>query len=271
MTGFTTVVLIASLILWISSGVLTVFASRGESIRQKTDTTARLLLSLGTACLGLYLGSLWIAYGRPPMRSFGETRLWTAMFLVAIAMTLEFRLKDRTLRMPAICIGCLFLALDAFRPEAFDRTLPPALQSPWFVPHVAVYLAGYAVLGLAAGSAVWTLIRARFVRTGMMEEDVARLKTLIQTGTALLTTGMVMGALWAKTAWGDYWTWDPKETWAFISWAGYVALLHTGWKRGRNARTTLLLCVVCFLGILACWFIVNVLPSASSSAHAYTN
>lgn len=87
----------------------------------------------------------------------------------------------------------------------------PALQSPWFAPHVIVYMFSYAMLGAAALIAIYLLIRAR--RKGIDEGMMSLCDNLVYVGMAFLTIGMLFGALWAKEAWGHYWNWDPKETW----------------------------------------------------------
>ena len=86
-------------------------------------------------------------------------------------------------------------------------------------------------------------------------------------GFPLLTVAIITGAIWAETAWGTYWSWDPKETWSLITWFIYAALLHgrltTGW-RGRKAA---LLSIIGFFILLFTFLGVNLLPS--DSQHKY--
>ena len=89
------------------------------------------------------------------------------------------------------------------------KTLVPALQSPWFAPHVFVYIFAYTLLGIAVVIAWWK-----------------RVDDLVYVSFAFLTFGMLFGALWAKEAWGHYWSWDPKETWALITFMVYAVPLH---------------------------------------------
>ena len=111
----------------------------------------------------------------------------------------------------------------------------PALQSPWFIPHLIVYMAGYAMLAMAALMAVYLLFRwpvgaghdgsrhSRLDRESP-EREMGIADNLVYVGLAFLTFGMLFGALWAKEAWGHYWAWDPKETWAAITWLCYLLL-----------------------------------------------
>ncbi|MBR5703172.1 MAG: cytochrome c biogenesis protein CcsA [Bacteroidales bacterium] len=142
-----------------------------------------------------------------------------------------------------------------FTPVFRAKQLMPALQSPWFVPHVAVYMLSYALLAAA---------------TLMAFKDKAITDNLTQLGVAFLTIGMLLGAIWAKQAWGHYWTWDPKETWAAITWLCYLLYIHFRIIRPNNwkmARWILLLAFVC---LQMCWWGINYLPSAGVvSMHTY--
>ena len=89
---------------------------------------------------------------------------------------------------------------------------------------------------------------------------------------AFLSLGMLSGSLWAKQAWGTYWNWDPKETWAAVTWCIYMIYIHLRLidrKAGRKVLTTLL--IAGFIGLQMCWWGVNYLPSAQGSQHVYSN
>lgn len=88
-------------------------------------------------------------------------------------------------------------------------------------------------------------------------------------GFVLLTFGLIFGALWAKEAWGHYWTWDPKETWAFISWLAYLGYLHLVACKTDPRKLQWYLGLAFFV-LLVCWFGVNYLPSAQNSVHTYS-
>ena len=96
------------------------------------------------------------------------------------------------------------------KPEIHDQSLMPALQSVWFIPHVTVYMFSYSVLGCAFIIALTGLFRHK-------EEYLHTADNLVYAGVAFLSIGMLLGSLWAKEAWGNYWSWDPKETWAAIT------------------------------------------------------
>ena len=93
---------------------------------------------------------------------------------------------------------------------------------------------------------------------------------LVYVGTAFLTIGMLFGALWAKEAWGHYWSWDPKETWAAATWLGNLLYIHFRFQKNKQYRAALGILVFAFILLQVCWFGVNYLPSAQgNSVHVY--
>ncbi|MHB9024841.1 MAG: cytochrome c biogenesis protein [Armatimonadota bacterium] len=224
-------------------------------------------LALGWAIMIGYMAWLWSVLDRPPMRTMGETRLWYTLFLPAITLIIEWRWRTRLVAIPTVIMGMVFLLITALHPETLDKSLMPALNSPWFAPHVIVYMVSYATLGVAAVVAVWTLIRGKAVDN---EKAVDEVRRLIYVGFPLMTLGMILGAFWAKIAWGTYWGWDPKETFAFLSWTAYLIYVHLDRYAKMPPRRNLVLATGTFVVVLACWFAVNYLPSASMSVHTYT-
>ena len=260
--------------LWTLCGVASLAGAgvllRSNTLALRLDLLARIALAAGVACLAALLAALWITLDRPPMRTLGETRLWYALLLPSIGLLIEWRLKTRVLRLPMVVFALLFIGINIARPETLDRTLMPALQSVWFVPHVVVYMIAYAALGLGCGAAVWTLIHRWWRARPVTDADLHTPMLLVHLAVPFLTLGICFGAIWAKQAWGHYWTWDPKETWALLSWGAYVAIIHLERHRGSSPRRLLLLNIFAFIVLLGCWFLLNHLPAARTSVHAYT-
>ena len=207
---------------------------------------------------------LWQELDRPPMRTLGETRLWYALFLPIIGTVFYIRWKYVWILFYTILMAFLFLTLNYFNPDMYSQTLMPALQSPWFVPHVIVYLFSYAALGVSCIVAIKELIQPS-------ERSLQMADNLVYIGTAFLTLGLLFGALWAKEAWGHYWTWDPKETWAFPTWIGYILYIHYRFYHPREDKKAMYLLASAFVILLICWFGVNYLPTAQNSVHTYTS
>jgi ABC-type transport system involved in cytochrome c biogenesis permease subunit len=160
----------------------------------------------------------------------------------------------------------LIIFYKLFHPEILFKNLMPALQSPWFIPHVVVYILAYTVLAVAAIYASFLLIKpikqTRFISI---------CDNLVFVGIAFLTFGTLFGAFWAKEAWGHYWTWDPKETWAAVTWLAFLFYVHFRLHLPAKTKPALYLLLFAFLLLIICWIGVNYLPLAQgNSMHVYS-
>ncbi len=226
------------------------------------------LIIAGIVMLGVFISGLWITLERPVFRTLGETRLWYAVFLSVISLVIYYRWKYKWILAYCIGMAMVFLFVDYFNPDTFDKTLMPALQSPWFIPHVIVYMISYAFLAAAFILGIIGIIKS--YRHKPVEETAHVADNIVYTGFALLTFGMMFGALWAKVAWGSYWTWDPKETWALLTWLVYLLYIHLRINKNLNSGIAFWILAVSFLVLLLCWFGINYLPSAQNSIHVYS-
>ncbi len=305
---------LAASLLWIFGAVASVFSRR--------RLPAVVLTGIGSVIFITFIAGVWITLGRPPLRTMGETRLWFSLFLSLIGLGVYLRWRYRWVLPFGCLMAVMFACINIFKPEIHTEELMPALRSPWFVPHVIVYMFAYAVMGIATILAVrflW-LTRKSVAVVGepvephqpvevtshtdsrlrnlpkrpqdsdfrhSPEADLRLCDTLVRIGWGFLTMGIVMGALWAKQAWGDYWTWDPKETWAAATWLSYLLYLHLRQGQGtalysvtstssvtdssrKALRCTLILLIFSFLLLQMCWWGVNYLPSAQGfSLHTY--
>ncbi len=233
-----------------------------------TGIAGNLLVIAGILIFGYYMTVLWINLGRAPMRTLGETRLWYSFFLGVIGYLTYLRWNYKWFLVYSALMAVLFMVINLIHPENFSKTLMPALQSPWFVPHVIVYIFAYALLGAASIVAVYGLWLEYF---RVFRKNLLQLAdNLVYIGFAFLTLGLVFGAIWAKEAWGHYWTWDPKETWAFITWMAYLLYIHFRYFHPKKIKTPLWILALAFLVLLVAWFGVNYLPSAQNSVHVYS-
>lgn len=226
------------------------------------------LIFIGWAVLIFFVAKLWMELNRPPMRTLGETRLWYATFLPLIGFVTFIRWKYKWFLAYSIAMAGMFLTINYLNPETYSKTLMPALQSPWFVPHVLVYLFSYAVL--AASSIVAIKGWIDNYKGNFSMETLKLADNLVYIGFAFLTLGLLFGALWAKEAWGHYWTWDPKEVWAFLTWMGYLIYIHYRYFHVQKTKQALTILALAFVVLLVCWFGVNYLPVANTSVHTYT-
>ena len=228
--------------------------------------SAYALTILGLGVFFAFILSMWISLERPPLRTMGETRLWYSFFLPLAGLLVYSRWRYKWILSFSTLLSVVFICVNLLKPEIHSKTLMPALQSPWFAPHVIVYMFAYALLGAAAVMAVYLLVRRRW-----SQQETEITDNLVYVGLAFLTFGMLFGALWAKEAWGHYWSWDPKETWAAITWLAYLVYIHFRLYRPQQLTPALWMLIICFVLLQMCWWGINYLPSAQdSSVHTYS-
>lgn len=248
------------LISWMLA-IITLFASRRRWLN-KIFTLA------GIVGFATFIVLLWISLERPPMRTLGETRLWYTFFLSTIGFVMYAKWKYSWIQAFSLVMASVFIFINIFKPEIHSKNLMPALQSIWFVPHVTAYILSYSFLSAAAISAVILLWQYK------KQKETATLEAftdnLVYVGFGLLMTGLLIGAIWAKEAWGHYWSWDPKETWAFITAAAYLIYIHVRLRESRPKKFTLWLIIFSFIFLMITWKGVAYLPSAQGSVHVYS-
>lgn len=245
-----------SLILWYS-GTLALYKS-------KNALWGNLLIAGGILLFAAFIGLLWASMDHPPLRTMGETRLWYSLFIVLVGYATYLRWKYKWLMAYSVVVSTVFVLVNLLKPEIHTTNLMPALQSIWFVPHVTVYILSYAMMGAATIAALIALWREE----GKEGELFALIDNLIFIGFGFLIAGMLMGAIWAKEAWGDYWTWDPKEVWAFITAASYLVYLHASYANIPK-RKALIIIPLAFIMLMITWLGVEYLAVAQESIHSY--
>lgn len=236
--------------------------------RSSSGKGAVALTLVGLMVFSAFIAGMWISLERPPLRTMGETRLWYSLFLPIAGLITFLRWRYKWILSFSTVLSVVFICINLFKPEIHNKTLMPALQSPWFAPHVIVYMFSYALLGAAALVAIYVLVRSRKEK---VDKTVMLLcDNLVYVGMSFLTIGMLFGALWAKEAWGHYWNWDPKETWAAATWLGYLLYIHFRLRSPMRYGMALGILVFSFVLLQVCWVGVNYLPSAKGySIHTY--
>ena len=227
----------------------------------------RLAVTFSTASLlslASFIALLWISLERPPLRTMGETRLWYSFFALISGLFTYIRWRYKWILSFSTVLATVFIIINILKPEIHDQSLMPALQSPWFIPHVTVYMFSYSLMGCAFLIAVYGLFKPQ-------KDMLDAADTLIYIGTAFLTFGMLSGAIWAKEAWGHYWSWDPKETWALVTWLSYLLYMHLRIMGKVSRKALYLLLIFSFLCLQMCWWGVNYLPTAQDSVHVYNS
>jgi ABC-type transport system involved in cytochrome c biogenesis permease subunit len=191
-------------------------------------------------------------------------------FSTAISMILfVYRVKAGRGAIPYILFGgtitCLALLAVASSPLAPAEAKPPipALRSSWLLLHVSFAFIGEAFFAFAFVSSIAYL----FSRAEEKKKRLDRLTYLtIGIGYPVFTAGaLIFGAIWAQTAWGTYWSWDPKETWALVTWIVYTLYLHARLVKRWRGTVTAAISVAGFIFTLFTFFGVNFLLSGLHS------
>ncbi|MCR4602882.1 MAG: cytochrome c biogenesis protein CcsA [Prevotella sp.] len=246
---------IVAVLLW-AAGAFFAWRSRSK--------TAIILTVVGIFVFFTYILSMWVTLERPPMRTIGETRLWYSLFLPLAGLFVYSRWRYKWILTFSTIMAIVFICVNLFKPEIHTKMLMPALQSAWFAPHVIVYMFAYAMLGASFLMALWLMFK------GVSDSALEATDNLVYVGLAFMTFGMLFGALWAKEAWGHYWSWDPKETWAAATWLGYLVYIHYRRYPHHRPKTALWMLIVCFFLLQMCWWGINYLPAAQgTSVHTY--
>ncbi len=211
----------------------------------------------------------WIDVKHVPLQNLFEVFLSLGVVCYPISL-----LSRRILRIGGewadMLIAVIVLFPAGFIFHAEPQHLPPALQSWLFAPHVAVYMLSYVFMAKAFFQAWEQLLTGHKAKgDGPLLPPERATYTLIAIGFPLLTLGLILGSIWGKRAWGDYWGWDPKELWSLVSWLVYVGYLHWRYMFGtRRARTNSVLAIVGMAAIVITLLWVN-LSRLFPGMHSY--
>jgi cytochrome c-type biogenesis protein CcsB len=184
--------------------------------------------------------------GHIPVSNLYEVFILFAVMTALLYLTYERRYNNRAIGafvLMVISAAVGFILWYAFEREAHHiQPLVPALQSYWMKIHVPANFVGYGAFALAAMLGVAYLLMERRPN-GLLARRLPSLEVLddimykaIALGFAFFTVATVLGAMWAAEAWGGYWSWDPKETWALIVWLNYAAWLHLRLTKGWRGK-----------------------------------
>jgi len=215
-----------------------------------------------------------LGYGHAPLSNMYESLVFFALTIVVIYLFIEIRYKTTVVGAFATPIAFLAMAYASLSPNISDRIQPlvPALKSNWLIAHVVTCFFGYAAFAIAFGMSIMYLMKARNPqRTEGIVGHLPKLDVLdelthrmVLFGFLFLTVGIITGSVWANSAWGSYWSWDPKETWSLITWFVYAGLLHARLMRGWQGRQIAYLSILGFAAVLFTYFGVNLLPGLHS-------
>ena len=221
-----------------------------------------------------WIESYSLGIGHAPLSNLYESLVFFAWTIIVVYLVIERKYENRIIGAFTTPLAFLALAYASLSPNISDRIQPllPALKSNWLIAHVIACFIGYAAFAIAFGISWMYLFKQRdtegksrllapFPKTGILDDLNHQ---LIMFGFLFLTVGIITGAVWANSAWGRYWGWDPKETWSLITWFIYATLLHARMMRGWHGKRIAYFSIIGFVAVLFTYFGVNYLPGLHS-------
>jgi cytochrome c-type biogenesis protein CcsB len=219
-----------------------------------------------------WVESYQLGIGHAPLSNLYESLVFFAAALTVIHLVVEHQYKNRIIGAFATPLAFLTMAYASFGPNQSIQPLIPALKSNWLIAHVITCFFGYAGFAIAFGVSLMYLFKEsgrdskKGLRALLPQKTVLDQLThqMITFGFLFLTIGIITGAVWANSAWGSYWSWDPKETWSLITWLIYATLLHARFARGWSGTRVAWLSIIGFMAVMFTYFGVNLLPGLHS-------
>ncbi len=221
-----------------------------------------------------WVESYQMGYGHAPFSNMYESLVFFSWTVAALYIFVEYKYKESIIGVFVSPLIFLAIAYASFDPSISSKISPliPALKSNWLIAHVITCFLGYAGFALAFGFSFMYFIKpsdpgAKSIFAKLPDWDVIDELTyqMIVFGFLFLTIGIITGSVWANSAWGKYWSWDPKETWSLITWFVYAIFLHLRLMRGWQGKNLALVSIVGFGAVLFTYFGVNYLLSGLHS------
>nr|QXM16385.1 cytochrome c biogenesis protein [Chaetoceros gracilis]QXM17237.1 heme attachment to plastid cytochrome c [Chaetoceros muellerii] len=292
------ILLFAMIIYWISLS----FFKLNTNIVQ----IGRISSLFANGLLFLILASRWIVAGYFPLSNLYESLLFLTWTLLTIYLYVETKTRSKLMGAVLIPVALLITGFAnlTLSPEMQKASpLVPALQSNWLMMHVSMMMLSYATLIMGSLLSILFLVISKYQDVDLQVVDkssvplynvmldyyetkffaqadeiseLGKLKLLqsldnwsyriIGLGFPFLTIGIIAGGVWANEAWGSYWSWDPKETWALITWIVFATYLHARITKGWEGKRTAILGGLGFFVIWICYLGVNFL---GKGLHSY--
>jgi len=270
--GITTFIYLFSSVIY-----LAMFIFRFKKIGLLATVVTLIGLLVNTAGIGLrWVESYQMGIGHAPLSNMYESLVFFAWSIILLYLIIEFIYKNKVIGAFAVPFAFVSMAYASLTPEFTDRISPlvPALQSNWLIAHVFTCFIGYAAFAVACGTGIMYLVKLRdkgdspnsllaTLPSLKIIDDITH--KIILFGFIWLSGGIISGAVWANSAWGTYWSWDPKETWSLITWFVYASALHARFTRGWGGKRIAWIAILGFLAVIFTYYGVNFLLSGLHS------
>ncbi len=238
---------------------------------KRKKSASRIALYLSVLGFILHTGSIVTRYiqgGHIPVSNMHEATSFFSWCVLILFFFHEFKYKLGLLSSFIMPIVFVLMFSSAIFPREI-KVLSPVLQSYWFGIHVILAFLGDAAFAMACGIGIMYLLQERYVKSKKVSPLFLKLPSLqtldeinyhlITLGFPLLTLAMITGVIWANSAWGTYWRWDPKEVWSLITWLIYALVLHLRLTVGWRGKKAAILSIVGFIVVIFAFFGVTLI------------
>lgn len=261
---------------------------------QNLQKIGRTCTILANSSIFIALSTRWIKNNYFPLSNLYESLLFLTWCTTFIHLILEHKNKSIIIGSISSPVNLFIISFAGFfLPPEMQKASPlvPALRSNWLMMHVTIMMVSYAALIIGSLLSILFLIISKNRKTNIQgssiyqksksyiigsnnlifnkNKDTERMTLLesidnlsyraIGFGFPLLTIGIIAGAVWANEAWGSYWSWDPKETWALVTWLIFASYLHSRFTKSWAGRKPAILASVGFFVVWICYLGVNFL------------
>ena len=271
--------------------------SFGAFLRNSPMVNPNIFVIISLCALFLLLILRWQESGHFPLRNLYESFIFLSFcctclhFITQIYMYSTAKFSSLVLTLIGSITSSSALLINAFAsfslPETMQQGGPlvPALQSNWLMMHVTVMILSYAALIIGSLLSICYLVFSEYAKMQKIQKSNSQTilnstssieiilfnfdnlsYRIIGLGFPLLTIGILSGAVWANEAWGSFWSWDPKETWALLTWFIFAIYLHTRITRGWQGKISAIMASIGFLTVWVCFLGVNLL---GEGLHSY--
>ena len=214
------------------------------------------ILFAGFVCHTLFLAHQYYSLGAAPVLSLKSALSFFSWTIIGAYLILQLRFKLMVLGSFIAPLAAFLMVISSTIP-GMEVVAKPIYKSIWLTVHVGTAFMGNGMFAVTFIAAIMYLVQERQIkrkRLGSIYSRLPSLQTLdsvnyysLMYGFPLLTIGIITGSIYAQYALGSYWRWDPKETWSFITWLFYAALLHERLAVGWRGRRAAIMSIICFL------------------------
>jgi cytochrome c-type biogenesis protein CcsB len=221
-----------------------------------------------------WIESYQMGYGHAPFSNMYESLVFFSWTVAILYIFVELKYKESIIGVFVSPLIFLAIAYASFDPSISNKISPliPALKSNWLIAHVITCFLGYAGFAVAFGFSIMYFIKPQHPESGSIFAKLPSWELIdeltyqmVVFGFLFLTIGIITGAVWANSAWGTYWSWDPKETWSLITWFVYAIFMHLRMMKGWSGKNLAWISIIGFIAVLFTYFGVNYLLSGLHS------